>query len=61
MKKFSSPEKVIDIWLREGYEKVYNATSKEFQKIVTLEQFIELSASFNSGVKNYQLEAKTIL
>ncbi|MFJ8515019.1 M23 family metallopeptidase [Lysinibacillus xylanilyticus] len=61
MKKFSSPEEVIDIWLREGYEKVYDATSKDFQKIVTLEQFIELSTSVNKGVKNYQLETKTIL
>lgn len=61
MEKFSRPEEVIDIWLREGYEKVYDATSKEFQKIVTLEQFIELSASFNSGVKSYQLETKSIL
>lgn len=61
MEKFSSPEEVIDIWLREGYEKVYDATSKDFQKVVTLEQFIELSTSFNKGVKNYQLETKTIL
>ncbi|MGE7130151.1 M23 family metallopeptidase [Lysinibacillus xylanilyticus] len=61
MKKFSSPEEIIDIWLREGYEKVYDATSKDFQKVVTLEQFIELSTSFNKGVKNYQLETKTIL
>lgn len=61
MKKFSCPEEVIDIWLREGYEKVYDATSKDFQKVVTLEQFIELSTSFNKGVKNYQLETKTIL
>ncbi|KMY28974.1 membrane protein [Lysinibacillus xylanilyticus] len=61
MKKFSSPEEVIDIWLREGYEKVYDATSKDFQKMVTLEQFIELSTSFNKSVKNYQLETKTIL
>ncbi|MFJ7185665.1 M23 family metallopeptidase [Lysinibacillus xylanilyticus] len=61
MKKFSSPEDVIDIWLREGYEKVYDATSKDFQKVVTLEQFIELSTSFNKCVKNYHLETKTIL
>jgi len=61
MEKFSSPEEVIDIWLREGYEKVYDATSKDFQKVVTLEQFIELSTSFNKGVKNYHLETKTIL
>ncbi|MGE7930611.1 M23 family metallopeptidase [Lysinibacillus xylanilyticus] len=61
MKKFSSPEEIIDIWLREGYEKVYDATSKDFQKVVTLEQFIELSTSVNKGVKNYQLETKTIL
>ncbi|WP_285396642.1 M23 family metallopeptidase [Lysinibacillus sp. fls2-241-R2A-57] len=61
MEKFSSPEEVIDIWLKEGYEKVYDATSEEFQKIVTLEQFIELSTSFNNGVKNYQLETKTVL
>ncbi|MGE7691692.1 peptidoglycan DD-metalloendopeptidase family protein [Lysinibacillus sp. NPDC097214] len=61
MKKLSSPEEVIDIWLSEGYEEVYNATSKDFQEIVTLEQFIELSKSFNKGVKNYQLETKTIL
>jgi len=61
MEKFGSPEEVIDIWLREGYEKVYDATSKDFQKVVTLEQFIELSTSFNKGVKNYHLETKTIL
>ncbi|MFJ5565946.1 M23 family metallopeptidase [Lysinibacillus xylanilyticus] len=61
MEKFSSPEEVIDIWLSEGYEKVYSATSKDFQQIVTLNQFIELSTSFNSSVKNYQLETKTIL
>lgn len=61
MKKFSSPEEVIDIWLREGYEKVYDATSNDFQNVVTLEQFIELSTSVNKGVKNYQLETKTIL
>lgn len=61
MKKFSSPEEVIDTWLREGYEKVYDATSNDFQNVVTLEQFIELSTSVNKGVKNYQLETKTIL
>jgi len=61
MEKFSSPEEVVDIWLTEGYEKVYDATSKDFQKVVTLEQFIELSTSFNKGVKNYHLETKTIL
>ncbi len=61
VEKFNSPEEVIDIWLREGYEKVYDATSKDFQKVVTLEQFIELSTSYNKGVKNYQLETKTIL
>ncbi|MEB2302010.1 M23 family metallopeptidase [Lysinibacillus xylanilyticus] len=61
MEKFSSPEEVIDIWLGEGFEKIYNATSKDFQKMVTLEQFMELSKSFNNGVKNYRLETKTIL
>lgn len=61
MGRFCSPEEVIDIWLSEGYEKVYNATSKDFQEIVTLEQFIELSNSFNKGVKKYQLETKTVL
>ncbi|TQR31244.1 M23 family metallopeptidase [Lysinibacillus sphaericus] len=61
VREFGSPEEVIDIWLREGYEKIYDATSKDFQQIVTLEQFIELSTSFNSGVENYQLESKTIL
>ncbi|MGE8001162.1 peptidoglycan DD-metalloendopeptidase family protein [Lysinibacillus sp. NPDC093190] len=61
MEKFSSPEEIIDIWLREGYEKVYDATSKDFQKMVTLEQFMELSTFFNKGVKKYQLETKTKL
>ncbi|MBG9452552.1 hypothetical protein ABE61_00210 [Lysinibacillus sphaericus] len=61
VEKFSSPEEVIDIWLSEGFEKVFNATSKDFQEIVTLEQFMELSNSFNKGVKKYQLETKTIL
>jgi len=61
MRNFNSPEEVIEIWLRESYEKVYDATSKEFQKMVTLEQFIDISVSFNNGVKNYQLETKTII
>jgi len=54
----SRPEEVIEIWLREGYEKVYDATSNEFKKMVTLDQFMDLSASFNNGVKNYQLERR---
>jgi len=57
----SRPEEVIEIWLREGYEKVYDATSNEFKKMVTLDQFMDLSASFNNGVKNYQLETKTMI
>ena len=61
MGRFCSPEEVIDIWLSEGYERVYEATSKDFQKMVTLEQFIELSTFFNNGVQHYQLEIKTTL
>lgn len=58
---YINPDKLIEIWLTKDYKKIYNATSKDFQKLVTLEYFIELSNSFNTDVKDYQLETITTL
>lgn len=38
------------------YERIYKQTTKEFQNLISFEQFIELAASFNVGVSYYQLE-----
>lgn len=44
------------MFLNEAYENIYFCTSKDFQQIISLEQFIELASTFNNGVHNYQIE-----
>lgn len=52
-------ETLIDNWLNGGYEAVYYRTSIDFQKMVSLEQFINLSKSFNDNVSSYHLKYST--
>lgn len=54
-----NPEEFGRIFLSGDFEKIYHCTSKDFQQLVSLEQFIELAASFNVGVELYQIEFKT--
>lgn len=56
-----TPEEFGRIFQSEDFEKLYRCTSKNFQQLVSLEQFIELAVSFNIGVKYYQIEFKTSL
>lgn len=53
------PDRFIDYWLRAEYKEIYQATSKVFQGMVSLSEFIEMSAAFNEGVRSYQLMSRT--
>lgn len=53
------PEDFGMIFLSENFEKIYQCTSKDFQQLVSLEQFVELAESFNGGVRFYQIAFKT--
>ncbi|GGA24636.1 M23 family metallopeptidase [Psychrobacillus lasiicapitis] len=44
------------IFLNEEYENIYKCTSIDFQKLISLEQFVELASTFNGGVNYYQIE-----
>lgn len=48
-------------FLRGEFQTIYEQTMSSFKEIVTLDQFIELSSSFNLGVKHYTLEMETLL
>lgn len=54
-----SLETLIVDWLNGGYEAFYYRTSIEFQQMVSLEQFINLSKSFNDKVSSYHLKYRT--
>lgn len=43
------------------FEKIYKQTTKEFQNLLSFEQFQELAASFNTGVAHYELELSTTI
>ena len=40
------------------FEDIYRLTSNEFQQLVPLNEFVDLSVSFNEGVDHYDLEFK---
>ncbi|MDI2588492.1 hypothetical protein OR571_15560 [Psychrobacillus sp. NEAU-3TGS] len=52
----ADPEDFRTIFLNEDYENIYYCTSIDFQKLISLEQFVELAATFNGGVNYYQIE-----
>jgi hypothetical protein len=56
-----TPEEFGRIFQSEDFEKLYRCASKNFQQLISLEQFIELAVSFNIGVTYYQIEFKTSL
>ncbi|MGF9858273.1 M23 family metallopeptidase [Priestia endophytica] len=56
-----TPEELGRIFQSEDFEKLYRCVSKNFQQLISLEQFIELAVSFNIGVTYYQIEFKTSL
>lgn len=48
-------------FINHEFQRIYEATSKDFQNLVTLEQFIELGAQFNEGVTGYEVASQTIV
>ncbi|MFJ5771628.1 M23 family metallopeptidase [Psychrobacillus sp. NPDC093180] len=52
----ADPEDFGTIFLNEDYENIYYCTSIDFQKLISLEQFVELASTFNGGVNYYQIE-----
>ena len=56
-----TPEEFGSIFHNEDYARIYYCTTKAFQDLLSLEQFIELAASFNQGVNHYQIEFSTNL
>jgi Peptidase family M23 len=48
-------------FLKGEFQAIYNQTANNFKEMITIEQFMELSSSFNSDVQNYSLESETRL
>ncbi|MED1864352.1 hypothetical protein P4V41_12875 [Fictibacillus nanhaiensis] len=48
-------------FLKGDFQLIYEQTLSSFKEIVTLEQFIDLSSSFNLDVQHYTLENLTLL
>lgn len=46
-------------FLNGDFQGIYEATSKDFQNLLTLEQFIELGTQFNEGVTSYEVASQT--
>ncbi|MFJ7953862.1 M23 family metallopeptidase [Lysinibacillus sp. NPDC096418] len=60
-KEYIKPDNFGSEFKNREFSAIYKQTAKEFQELVTIEQFTEMSASFNSGVEYYQLESRTSL
>ena len=54
-----APEEFGVIFQNEDFKTIYRCTTDDFQHLIPFDQFQELAASFNKGVKHYQLEWKT--
>lgn len=48
-------------FLKGEFQAIYNQTASNFKEMITIEQFMELSSSFNFGVQNYSLVSETRL
>ncbi|MGD6962391.1 M23 family metallopeptidase [Fictibacillus phosphorivorans] len=48
-------------FLKGDFQTIYEQTLRSFKEMVTLEQFIDLSSSFNLDVQHYTLENNTLL
>lgn len=48
-------------FLNQEFQRIYEATSKDFQNLVTLEQFTELGTQFNEGVTCYEVAYQTVV
>ncbi|ANC77307.1 hypothetical protein ABE65_011035 [Fictibacillus phosphorivorans] len=48
-------------FLKGEFQSIYNQTASNFKEMITIEQFMELTSSFNTGVQNYSLESETRL
>ncbi|MFJ7736171.1 M23 family metallopeptidase [Lysinibacillus sp. NPDC097287] len=60
-KNYIKPDNFGCEFKNRAFTVIYGQTTKDFQKLVTLEQFTEMATSFNSGVECYQLESRTSL
>ncbi|MFP7486486.1 M23 family metallopeptidase [Priestia filamentosa] len=56
-----NPKEFCIMFHSEEFETIYGCTSKDFQQLIPLEQFIELARSFNVGVNYYQIEVENSL
>ena len=56
-----TPENLGQCFVERSFEVIYEQCSKDFQSLVTIEQFIEIAYSFNQGVESYQLSTTTSL
>jgi hypothetical protein len=52
------PEKIADIFLAGEYERLYNQTSKDFQKEVSLKQLQQIGDEFNQEVDTYTIQSE---
>lgn len=52
-------ELIGTFFLNGEFQRIYEATSKDFQNLLTLEQFIELGTQFNEGVTSYEVTIQT--
>lgn len=55
------PEDFGEVFRSGQFEDIYRNTSSDFQQLVSLSDFRDLSASFNEGIDHYNLECKTVL
>ncbi|MFP7492948.1 M23 family metallopeptidase [Terribacillus saccharophilus] len=55
------PESFGEAFRSEQFEAIYSQTSQAFQQLVSLQDFVSLSKSFNESVAQYNLENKTFV
>lgn len=52
------PEEIPGVFLEGDYKRLYNQTSKDFQKEVSLKQLEEIGNEFNQGVNEFTLQSE---
>ncbi|KOS68640.1 hypothetical protein AEA09_08840 [Lysinibacillus contaminans] len=60
-KEYINPDNFGNKFINREFQVIYGQTSEEFQELVTLDQFTDMAASFNSGIEYYSLECRTSL
>lgn len=57
-KNIIHPKEFGKLFGQERFKEIYNVTSNEFQNVISKEDFIDLTKSFNKDVVHYELDLK---